>query len=57
MLILSRKTNQQIVIGDNVKLVVVAVNGERVKLEFIAPSNVPIHREEVHRRRQSEQPT
>jgi carbon storage regulator CsrA len=35
-------------------LVVLAVNGDRVKLGFSAPSNVAIHREEVHRRTQSE---
>jgi carbon storage regulator len=42
------------VIGENVELVVLALNGGRVTLGFTAPSNVPIHREEVHRRVQSE---
>lgn len=54
MLVLSRKEKQRIVIGENVELVVLAVLGDRVKLGFTAPSNVPIHREEVHRRIQSE---
>jgi carbon storage regulator len=54
MLVLSRRVNQQVVIGDNIELVVVAVNGDRVRLGFSAPGNVPIHREEVHRRMQSE---
>jgi len=54
MLVLSRKPNQRIVIGGNVELVVVAVHGNRVKLGFRAPSNVPINREEVHRHLQSE---
>ena len=60
MLVLSRKTNQQIVIHDNVQLIVVAVNGDRVKLGFIAPSNVPIYREEMvlaDPRQAKEQPT
>lgn len=54
MLVLSRKANQRIVIGKNIELVVVAVSGDRVKLGFNAPREVPIHREEVHRRIQSE---
>lgn len=50
MLVLNRKANQQIIIGDNITVVVVAVNGDRVKLGLSAPRNVPIHREEVQRR-------
>lgn len=55
MLVLSRKAKQRIVINEDIELVVVAVNGDRVKLGFNAPSCVPIHREEVHRRIQSEE--
>ena len=54
MLVLSRKAKQRIVINEDIELVVIAVNGDRVKLGFNAPSHVPIHREEVHRRIQSE---
>jgi carbon storage regulator len=54
MLVLSRKAKERIVIGENVELVVLAVNGGRVTLGFSAPSNVPIHREEVHRRVRSD---
>ena len=54
MLVLSRKANQRIVIGENIELVVIAVTGNRIKLGFNAPSDVSIHREEVHRRIQSE---
>ena len=56
MLILSRKPNQRIVIDNNIELVVVAVSGDRVKLGFSAPADVPIHREEVQRRIESESP-
>ncbi|QDU74593.1 hypothetical protein Pan97_16220 [Bremerella volcania] len=55
MLVLSRKAKQRIVIGENIELVVIAVNGDRVRLGFNAPSDVPIYREEVHRRIQTEQ--
>jgi carbon storage regulator len=54
MLVLSRKARQRIVIGENIELVVVSVSGDRVKLGFNAPSEVQIHREELHRRIQSE---
>ena len=47
MLILSRKRGEQIVIGDNIYLTVVAVRGERVRLGFTAPPGVPIVREEL----------
>jgi carbon storage regulator CsrA len=50
MLVLSRKANQQVMIGEHFTVVVVAVSGNRVKLGFTAPSIVPIHREEVWRR-------
>jgi carbon storage regulator len=54
MLVLSRKANERIIINENIELVVVAVNGERVRLGFNAPNDVAIHREEVHRRIKSE---
>lgn len=56
MLVLSRKASQRIVTGENIELVVIAVDGNRVKLGFNAPSNVPIHREEVYRHIASEVP-
>ena len=54
MLVLSRKENQRIVIGENSELVVVALSGDRVKLGFNAPRDVQIHREEAYRRIHSE---
>ncbi len=50
MLVLSRKEGQRIMIGENIEVVVVAVNGNVVQLGFNAPRDVPIHREEIHRR-------
>jgi len=58
MLVLSRKKNERIVIGDNVVITVVEVRGDRVRLGIEAPQEVPIHRSEVHaaiRKEQSEQ--
>jgi len=48
MLVLSRKKNERIVIGENVVVTVVEVRGDRVRLGIEAPQEVPIHRSEVH---------
>jgi carbon storage regulator len=50
MLVLSRKLGEGIVIGEGVTVTVLEVNGNKVKLGFVAPAEVPIHREEVHQR-------
>ena len=47
MLVLSRKRGERIVIGNGIVVTVVAVHGDRVRLGFDAPAEVPIHREEI----------
>ena len=49
MLVLSRRSGERIIINQDVELVVIEVRGERVKLGFNAPPDVPIHRAELHR--------
>lgn len=48
MLVLSRKKNETIVINDDIKIVVVEIRGDRVRLAFDAPKEVPVHRLEVY---------
>ncbi len=48
MLVLSRKLNQAIMIGDDVRIVVVAVDRDTVKLGIEAPRTIPVHRSEVY---------
>ena len=55
MLVLSRKRGEGIVVGDEVTLTVLEVRGDRVKLGLDGPAEVPIHREEIHRKIQSSQ--
>ncbi len=48
MLILTRKLGESVIIGDDVKITVVEVNKQQVKLGVDAPKNIIIHREEVY---------
>jgi len=48
MLILTRRIGETIVIGDNVRVTVLAVVGNQIKLGFVAPANIPVHREEIY---------
>lgn len=48
MLVLTRKVNESIMIGDDIKITVVEVKGDQVKLGISAPKRVAVHREEVY---------
>ena len=56
MLVLSRKRGERIVIGEHVTVTVLEVQGDRVKLGFAAPAEMPIHREEIHWRMEGRLP-
>jgi carbon storage regulator len=47
MLVLSRKKNESIVINDDITIVIVEIRGDKVRLGFEAPKEVPVHRREV----------
>ena len=49
MLVLSRKRGEKTVIGNEITVTVLEVHGDRVKLGFTGPAEVPIHREEIYR--------
>jgi carbon storage regulator len=53
MLVLTRKLNQEIVIGDDIRITIVAVGGDQVKLGITAPRSVPVHRLEVYQERRA----
>lgn len=48
MLVLSRKTNEQIVIGDSIVVTIVEVRGDNVRLGITAPKATTVHRAEVY---------
>ncbi len=54
MLILSRKKDESIVIGDNITISVVDIKGDQVKLGISAPGDVKVFRQEVYKAIQEE---
>ena len=54
MLVLSRKAGQKIKIGNDIEVTVSKICGDRVRLAFDAPPEVPIHRGEIFKRIQAE---
>ena len=48
MLVLSRQRDESIIIGDNIIVTIVDIRGEKVRLGIDAPTEVPVHRREVH---------
>ncbi len=54
MLVLSRQRDESIRIGDNVRITVVDIRGDKVRLGIEAPKEIPVHREEVYQAIQRE---
>ena len=48
MLVLTRKSNQSIMIGDEIEVSVLAIMGEKVRIGIEAPRSVPVFRKEVY---------
>lgn len=51
MLVLTRRLGEEIVIGNDIRVRIVMVKGDRVRLGISAPTEVPVDRSEVHERR------
>ena len=48
MLVLSRHRDESIIIGDDIVITVVDVRGDKVRLGIDAPTDIPVHRQEVY---------
>ncbi len=51
MLVLTRRLGEEIVINGDIRVTVVLVKGDRVRLGIVAPASIPVDRSEVHERR------
>ncbi len=47
MLVLSRKKNESITIGENIRVMIIDVHGDRVRIGIEAPKDIPVHRKEI----------
>lgn len=54
MLVLTRRTNQSIMIGEDVEISILSVSGEKVRIGIDAPADVPVFRKEVYLRIEAE---
>ena len=55
MLVLTRKSNQSIMIGDEIEVSVLSIMGEKVRIGIQAPRDIPVFRKEVYLEIQAEQ--
>ena len=49
MLVLARRINESIMIGDEIEIVIVDIKGDQIKLGIRAPRSVSVHRTEVYK--------
>ncbi len=54
MLILARKRNESIIIGDQIEISIIDIKGDQVKIGITAPKSIKVYREEVYRAIQRE---
>ena len=50
MLVLTRKVGESLIIGDDIKITICAVNNSQIRVGIQAPKEVEIHREEIYER-------
>lgn len=55
MLVLSRHRDEGVMIGDGIRVSVIDIRGDKVRLGIEAPKDVPVHRDEVYEAIKSEQ--
>jgi carbon storage regulator len=56
MLVLSRRKDESIMIGEDIELTIADVRGNKVRLGITAPKSVPVHRKEIYEAIQQKKP-
>lgn len=54
MLILTRRSNESVKVGDDVTITVLGIRGNTVRIGVAAPKSIPVHREEIYERVKAE---
>lgn len=54
ILVLSRRASEVLIIGDDIKITILSIKGNQVRIGVDAPKNIPVHREEIYQRIQVE---
>ena len=59
MLVLSRRKEESIIVGDNIEVKIIEVRGKKVRLGITAPRSISVHRKEIYEaiKREKHQPT
>jgi len=55
MLILTRRVNETLMVGDDVKVTVLGINGNQVRIGVQAPRHIPVHRQEIYEKIKKEE--
>lgn len=56
MLVLTRKPNESLIIGEDIKVTILGIRGNQVRIGIEAPPNISVDREEIRERKDSGQP-
>jgi len=48
MLVLSRQRDESIIIGDNIKITIVDIRGDKIRIGIDAPAEIAVHRQEIY---------
>lgn len=54
MLVLTRNTNEKLVINDNIEIQILSIKGNQVRIGVEAPKEISVHREEIYKKIQEE---